>query len=279
MRSTIQYINNELEGLYPAIEILSFARLIIETVYGLSYTDQVLFKDKILPENKKKEVKQIVDRLKAFEPIQYILGKTVFYGLQLKVAKGVLIPRPETEELVDRIKKLQLNPQSRILDVGTGSGCIALSLKKAYPQANIEGIDVSEKALTIAKANARINKLDVEFKLQDISKWQATKWNKYDAIVSNPPYVRELEKQAMNANVLDYEPKTALFVSNDDPLVFYHVIAEFAQVNLKNGGYLFFEINEYLGNETCELLKVYGYKDVELFQDLNKKDRMVVCRK
>ena len=279
MRSTIQYINSELDGLYPVTEITSLAGLIIEVVYDLSYTDQVLFKDKKLPKNQLEKVTQIVNRLKNFEPIQYILGETVFYGLHLKVAEGVLIPRPETEELVHRIIKLELYPQSRILDIGTGSGCIALSLKKAYPQAEIEGIDVSEKALSTARENAGINQLDVQFKLQDILKWQETKWDEYNVIVSNPPYVRELEKQAMNPNVLNYEPAAALFVSDQDPLIFYRIIAEFARVNLKDRGYLFFEINEYLGNETCALLKDYGFKDVELFKDLDNKDRMVACQK
>jgi len=279
MRSTIQYIKNELAGLYHPTEISGFVRLILESVYDLTYTDQVLNKDTHLPGIGMDRVRGIVARLKNYEPIQYILGETWFCGIRLKVVPGVLIPRPETEELVEHVLKLETKPGSRILDIGTGSACIALALKNGFPEADVEGVDVSGIALKIAKENARINNLNVQFSRQDILKWQASSWPDYDLVVSNPPYVRESEKTKMEANVLQYEPETALFVTNSDPLLFYRTIAAFAQAHLKTDGHLFFEINEYLAKEMRTLLEDFGFKQIKLSKDVNGRDRIIGCQK
>ncbi|WP_167619461.1 peptide chain release factor N(5)-glutamine methyltransferase [Maribellus sediminis] len=275
MQTTIQYIENELMPLYPASEISSFIRLILEKVYGLSYTEQVILKHEKLDGNKFKDVAGIVARLKQFEPIQYILGETEFYDLALKVNPAVLIPRPETEELVAWMLETEWEPGARVLDIGTGSGCIALALKSGLPSAQVFGVDVSAPALETAGENAALNQLEVQFVQQNILDWKATEWEKFDLIVSNPPYVRESEKQLMEANVLKHEPTGALFVSDEDPLIFYRTIAEFAQANLNQNGSLFFEINEYLGKEMKALLEGFGFKSIELRKDLQGRDRMI----
>ena len=279
MRSTIQYIKNELAGLYHPTEISGFVRLILESVYNLSYTEQMVNQDRQLPQKEKNRLHEIVARLKNHEPIQYILGETWFCGLRLKVQPGVLVPRPETEELVSVILNSGLQSSSRVLDIGTGSGAIALSLKNECPDAKVEGIDVSETAVKVASENARINQLSVHFYLQDILNWKASNWPEYDLIVSNPPYVRESEKELMESNVLLYEPETALFVKDSDPLLFYRTIAAFAKVHLKKGGSLFFEINEYLGAEMKVLLEEFDFKQIELLKDINGRDRIMLCRK
>ncbi|WP_340113750.1 peptide chain release factor N(5)-glutamine methyltransferase [Maribellus mangrovi] len=279
MQTTIQYIENELKELYPAREINSFCRLIIESVYGLSYTEQMLRKHEELDGIKFPEVREIVNRLKAFEPVQYILGETGFYDLKLKVTPSVLIPRPETEELVAWILEENTTSHARILDVGTGSGCIALALQKGLPQAEVAGIDISARALQTARENAQRNKLDVKFFQQDILDWRSVEWEEFDVIVSNPPYVRESEKKLMDDNVLKYEPKDALYVSDNDPLIFYRTIAEFAKEKLKENGRMFFEINEYLALEMGDMLKHFGFKSVECRKDLSGRDRMMACTK
>lgn len=279
MRSTIQYIENELAEVYPFPEIRGFTRMILEKVCGLSYTEQVLHKDQELPEADKKSIEAIVLRLKKNEPIQYIFGETEFRDLKLKVNPSVLIPRPETEELIDFILEKRISPKAKIIDIGTGSGCIALALKSALPEAEAYGLDVSEKALETAAGNAELNNLEVAFLQRDILNWEADVWEQYDVIVSNPPYVRNSEKQMMEKNVLEYEPTTALFVSDSDPLLFYRRISEFAQKFLHKKGRLFFEINEYLGNEMVDLLKQLGFSEIELRKDINGRNRMLTCRK
>lgn len=279
MRSTIQYIEKELNGLYPETEIQGFIRLILESVLDLSYTQIILQKEREVKPEEAEKIETIVGRLKKHEPIQYILGKTEFYGLMLNVNPAVLIPRPETEELVHWILNTDLPRAARILDVGTGSGCIPLALKNEIKDAQVTGVDISEKALETARENAILNHLDVTFIHADILNWGKYNWGKYDVIVSNPPYVRESEKKLMQANVLDFEPVGALYVSDNDPLVFYHEIARFAKVNLTKGGWLFYEINEALGMEMKELVQGLGFHSVEVRKDLNGKDRMLACRK
>lgn len=279
MEATIQYIEKELRGLYPQTEVRGFTRLILEHVCGMNYTQQVLRRNEIIDSSSKGKIEKIVQRLKSYEPIQYILGETEFFGLRLKVAPGVLIPRPETEELVQWIVDSAKPADPSILDVGTGSGCIALALKNDMKNARVSAVDFSEQALEIARKNARINQLDVEFIHADILNWQNFNWERFDVIVSNPPYVREQEKKAMQPNVLKFEPEKALFVSDDKPLVFYREIARFAQKYLKDEGELFFEINENLGGETTELLLGENFSDVELKKDLHGKMRMLKCRK
>jgi release factor glutamine methyltransferase len=279
MQRTIQHIKTELAAYYPETEIEGFIRIIFESVLSMTYTQFVLEKEKQIDEIDFKSIAKIVSALKTYRPIQYILGETEFYDLKIKVNPGVLIPRPETEELVHWVCKTGVQPGAKLVDIGTGSGCIALALKKELPKANVWAVDVSAKALETAKENARLNQLDLEFAEADILQWEKYEWPVYDIIVSNPPYVRESEKKLMNSNVLDYEPEGALFVSDDDPLVFYRRIAEFARANLMRGGYLFFEINEYLGTEMEDLLKGLGFSAIDLRQDINGKNRMIMCKK
>lgn len=277
MRATIQYIESELKDFYPPSEISAFVRLIMESVFALSYTDMILQKDRVFHAEEQENVRKVVERLKTYEPLQYILGETEFYGLKLKVNPAVLIPRPETEELVNWILESNVAENARILDVGTGSGCIALALKAGAPKAVVQGVDISDEALQTAKANARLNKLEVEFSKADILNWKEYSWTVQNVIVSNPPYVRESEKLQMEANVLKYEPEGALFVSDGDALVFYRTIAEMALTYLVPGGYLFFEINENLGQEMTEMLHSMGFSEIQLRKDINGRNRMMRC--
>jgi release factor glutamine methyltransferase len=221
-----------------------------------------------------------LDSLKNEIPIQYLLGKTSFYGLDFEVNPAVLIPRPETEELVDWIISYDQIHKStkplRILDIGTGSGCIAISLAKNIPNSQVFAIDVSEKALATAQKNAEINNVKVAFLEENILETDDLE-QQFDIIVSNPPYVRQLEKQEIKKNVLDNEPHLALFVEDNDALVFYRKIAELAQKNLLPNGQLFFEINQYLGKEMMELLEKMGFKNIELRKDIYGNDRMIQC--
>jgi len=279
MQATIQYIEKELSGYYPVGEIIGFEQLIYEKLFGLGYTDLFLRRESKLDERKKKEVVHIIQRLKLYEPIQYIFGETEFYGLALQVNPSVLIPRPETEELVDWIINSCTVSAPKILDIGTGSGCIALSLKKALPAAHVFATDISDETLKTAKENAKMNQLDVVFFQADILNFQHGKLPNFDLIVSNPPYVRELEKKQMQPNVLGWEPAKALFVSDDDPLVFYRHITAFANANLKNNGLLFFELNEKFGKETARLCEDFDFVDVNIRNDIHGKQRMLRCRK
>jgi release factor glutamine methyltransferase len=278
MKATIQYINSELAGFYPVSEIEGFIRIIFDAVCGLSFTEQVIRKHEKISLTDFEKIKTIISRLKNFEPIQYILGETEFYGLKLVVNPSVLIPRPETEELVQWILKSDLPENSTILDIGTGSGCIAIALKNQIKNAEVFGTDISENALEIARQNALKNNLGVDFFQVDILKWEQFKWNKFDVIVSNPPYIRESEKLQMHSNVLNFEPENALFVPDCDPLVFYRAIIIFAKNQLNKSGLLFFEINENLGSEIYEMLIDSGFTEIEIRKDINGKNRMVCCR-
>lgn len=279
MKATIQFINSELHGLYPVSEIEGFTRIIFESVCGWSFTRQLVKKHEKIQEPDFLKIQEIITRLKTFEPIQYILGETEFFGLRLIVNPSVLIPRPETEELVDWIVRSDLPPDSRILDIGTGSGCIALALKSVLKNAAVSGIDISEGALETAHENAAKNKLDVRFNQSDILKNDNSNNEVYDVIVSNPPYIREREKLLMLPNVLEYEPGNALFVPDSDPLVFYRSIAAFAIKNLSENGKLFLEINENLGHEMKNMLVDFGFCNIEIRKDINEKNRMICCTK
>ncbi len=279
MQTTIQYLSEELAPYYPGSEIRGFVRLIMESVCRLSYTEMILQKDRVPDEDKKRQLGEIVERLKKYEPIQYILGETEFYNLKIKVNPSVLIPRPETEELVQWMAETDLPANPKILDIGTGSGCIALALKAMLRKAEVSGIDISEEALQTARENAQNNNLAVKFTKADILDWSTGVWGELDVVVSNPPYVRESEKQMMQKNVLDFEPTGALFVSDDDPLVFYRAIAQFAQTQLRKDGYLFLEINEYLGAQMIDLMEDNAFRNIELRMDLMGKNRMLCCQK
>jgi release factor glutamine methyltransferase len=221
----------------------------------------------------------ILDQLKKEIPIQYLLGTTHFYGLEFEVNSAVLIPRPETEELVDWIiQSSKVQSKLKILDIGTGSGCIAIALAKNLPNAQVFALDVSEQALATAKKNAEKNQVHLSFIHQSILETEDLA-QEFDIIVSNPPYVRELEKHEIKNNVLDNEPHLALFVEDNDALIFYRKIAQLAQKNLKSEGQLYFEINQYLGKETLNLLLEMGFKNCELRQDIYGNDRMIQCSK
>ena len=275
LKSLRTYFNNALLGYYPETEIESFFHLLSERILKLKRIDISQSLYAVVSGKKYDKFEKAIDRLKKYEPIQYILGDTEFYGLVIKVNPSVLIPRPETEELVDWIINDCKNRKSiSILDVGTGSGCIAIALSKNLPNASVVALDVSSEALIIARQNAIDNKVEIEFVEADILDWDSTNMQ-FDVIVSNPPYVRELEKQMMSANVLDHEPHLALFVEDDDALLFYRKITDVAADILKPNGQLFFEINESLGESTKQLLDNSNYKNIELKKDIFEKDRMI----
>lgn len=270
-----------LSELYPSEEIQSFFNILSEKYLHLSRIEIALNPEIEISEETSTKFNEALLRLKNHEPIQYIIGETEFYGLPFKVNKHTLIPRPETEELVDWIlseqKRITHNSQPiTILDIGTGSGCIAISLSKNLDNSEVSALDISEEALKIAKENAAMNNVEIEFFQADILKTKKLP-KQYDVIVSNPPYVRELEKKQMQQNVLNHEPDSALFVENDDPLLFYRMISQLAKNHLKQNGKLFFEINEYLANELTSLLKNEGFKNIEVKKDIFGKDRMLKC--
>lgn len=267
----------ELSNLYPETEIQSFFNILVEFKLHLSRIQLALEHNFNLDNDDLVFLQNALSKLKYQIPIQYILGETAFYGLQFKVDKNVLIPRPETEELVDWIIQNHKNKNNlKILDIGSGSGCIAISLAKNLPNAEVSAIDISAEALNVAKNNAALNQVNVNFLKADIltiSKLPGT----FDIIVSNPPYVRELEKDQMQQNVLSNEPHIALFVENGNPLLFYDKIAELAKTHLTKSGVLYFEINQYLGSKTVDLLKTKGFINIELKKDIYGVDRMVKC--
>ncbi len=275
--------HNLLDSIYGKDEVDSFFYLATSHILNKSRVDIALQPDYFVDKPSIVCFSKIISALQHQEPIQYILGHTEFYGLNFTVNEHVLIPRPETEELVDIVVKSQKNPEKtiNILDIGTGSGCIAISLAKHLNQSRVYALDVSEKALRVASENAISNHADIEFSKADIlndnTSHEVFEAVQFDAIVSNPPYVRELERQAMQPNVLDHEPHLALFVKDNDPLVYYRHIARFAKQRLKPKGALFLEINENLGVETLALLNAELFKKVELLKDLSGRDRFVTA--
>lgn len=267
----------ELSGLYPETEIQSFFNILVEFKLHLSRIELALQHNFELHDDDFLFLQNVLSELKYQIPIQYIIGETEFYGLPFKVDKNVLIPRPETEELVEWIVQNHKNQHNiKILDIGSGSGCIAISLAKNLPKAKVSAIDISAEALNVAKNNAALNQVNVNFINSDILTIVELP-DVFDIIVSNPPYVRELEKDQMQQNVLANEPHIALFVKNENPLLFYDKIAELAKNHLTENGVLYFEINQYLGNETVELLKTKGFKNIEVKKDIYGADRMMKC--
>jgi release factor glutamine methyltransferase len=269
------YFKSELSSIYEVSEINVFLYHLIEYQLKLSKIDVVLKPTIEIEQNDELFFTSAVKELQQEKPIQYIIGHTEFYGLNFKVTEATLIPRPETEELVDWIlKDNSAKNKISILDIGTGSGCIPISLAKNCSNSHVTTLDVSEAALAVAKKNAKAHNVAVKFIHEDILTYSDVS-QKYDVLVSNPPYVRHLEKQEIKKNVLAYEPHLALFVEDDDALIFYRKITEFAIENLNENGMLYFEINQYLGKETVDLVKSYGFSSVELRQDLSGKDRML----
>lgn len=269
-------------SIYDKEEIESFFFIISEFLHQKKRIDLALDPSFSINENELVKWNSIIADLKQEKPIQYILGETEFYGLRFLVNENTLIPRPETEELVELIiesQKSKIKSQkSKILDIGTGSGCIAISLAKHLPDVEVYALDVSEKALEIAQQNAEINKVDVEFLHQGILEIEDFN-QEFDVIVSNPPYVRNLEKEEIKKNVLEYEPHLALFVEDNDALLFYRKIAQLAKINLSDNGTLYFEINQYLGKETVELLENLAFNNIQLIKDIYGNDRMISCGK
>lgn len=267
----------KLTPLYDAAEAESFFYISLEELKGWRRMDYLMRGNETVTLHEEGKWQNVLHQLEQYRPIQYIFGKAYFYGLEFMVNENTLIPRPETEELAGWI----INENSKrqelsILDIGTGSGCIPISLAKNLPQAQVAAIDVSEAALAVAKENATANNVEVNFILTDILTAEALP-QQYDVIVSNPPYVRNLEKVDIKPNVLEHEPHLALFVEDTDPLIFYLRIAQLALNHLKPGGKLYYEINQYLGPETVALLEDTGFKNIVLRKDLFGNDRMVSC--
>ncbi|NJM80659.1 MAG: peptide chain release factor N(5)-glutamine methyltransferase [Flavobacterium sp.] len=291
--------HEQLDELYGNEEVTSFFFIILDHLHQMKRVDLALQPDFSIDDNQLKKWDEILQELKKEKPIQYIIGETEFYGLRFFVNENTLIPRQETEELAALILndfKFQTEPVEvshlKILDIGTGSGCIPIALKKNLPEASVYAIDISEKALAMAKKNAIENKVDVNFirtdilKVNDLQNLSASVTlslskchlpTQFDIIVSNPPYVRNLEKHEIKKNVIDYEPHLALFVEDDDALLFYKKIAQLAKQSLSKNGKLYFEINQYLGKETVALLKELGFKNIELRKDIYGNDRMIKC--
>ncbi|RNL52357.1 peptide chain release factor N(5)-glutamine methyltransferase [Pedobacter jejuensis] len=270
-----EYIQS-LSRFYDADEAKAIFNLSVTSVLKVNQSELLLPTDKELDTKDLDKLNKVLKELSTGKPIQQILGETIFYKLPFKITADVLIPRPETEELVDWIITELKDKNKSLLDVGTGSGCIPITLKKNLPQLDVSALDVSANALSIARANASLNKVEVNFIEADILNY--TSDIKYDVIVSNPPYIRELEKADMHENVLAHEPHLALFVSDENPLIFYDAISDFALKNLNPNGYLFFEINEYLWVETLQILMDKRFKNIELRKDMQGKDRMVLAR-
>ncbi|WP_462318759.1 peptide chain release factor N(5)-glutamine methyltransferase [Marinilabilia sp.] len=280
VKEIIAQFKAELTDIYSPHEAFQFVWLLFEHLHGWSKTDLMLHDHTKLTVSDHLFVQKALERLKNHEPIQYIIGETEFYGMPFRVNSSVLVPRPETEELVEWIlQSVDINSPLNVLDIGTGSGCIAVSLAKNLQQAKVTAWDVSKGALQTAKKNAEYNQVEVHFEQRDILTTTAIEVGNFDIIVSNPPYVRDSEKEEMHNNVLDYEPHLALFVEDDDALLFYRKITEFAAKALSPGGMLFFEINRAFGEATKKLVEISGFRNAELRKDLSGNHRMIKAYK
>lgn len=274
MHAVELHIKQLLTGIFSVAEIKSFTKIIFTEVFHLNMLDIYMSKDINLSANQLRELDEILARLQKYEPIQYIVGCETFFGLSFHVTPAVLIPRPETEELVSLIIKENADYPARILDIGTGSGCIAISLSKNLPQSKVSSWDVSEEALLVARKNNKELGASVSLNQVDILEYQPN-GELFDVIVSNPPYVTVSERVDMEANVLHWEPSLALFVPDEDPLLFYRKIAETGLRLLTPNGKIYFEINQAFGKETADLLLGLGYRNAEIVKDIFGKDRIV----
>lgn len=275
VRDIEQYILNELSPLYPEREIRQFTRMLFESYLGWSTTDFLLNRTGTVNQSDLLKFHWAVEDLRHYRPIQHIIGYTDFCDCRIAVNENVLIPRPETEEIVQQITSI--SHPSTILDLCTGSGCIAIALAKQFPDARVFGIDVSVKALDTAIQNAKSNAVDVQFEQCDLLHQNLQLPEEtFDLIISNPPYICQRERVQMQPNVLNYEPSLALFVEDDDPLIFYRHIGNYASRHLSEKGILAFEINETLGQDTCSMLQSQGFS-TELRKDFRGKDRMVIA--
>ena len=279
MHPIVNEIRDALRENYPDTEALALAKMLLVEVFGFSTLELYGGKDKEISGKHRDVLDEMIRRLKKNEPIQYIIGIETFGGLTFEVNQNVLIPRPETRELVEWIAEdCQLEDPCKILDIGTGSGCIAISLAKLLEQVEVEAWDVSEGALQVARRNAERNQVDVLFRKMDVL-GDVPEGMLYDVIVSNPPYIAEKEKSQMEHNVLDWEPSIALFVPDEDPLLFYRRIAQLGGSMLKKGGSLYYEINQAYGQETMGMLASMGYQSIELRKDAWGNDRMVKAKR
>jgi release factor glutamine methyltransferase len=274
-KQAFTYIHQELKNIYPETEIEAFIQILCRHLFGLSRFDCILRNTDSLTEKSESQIYNIIQELKGFKPIQYILRETEFYGLRFFVDEAVLIPRPETEELVEWVINDWKNKGDiSVLDIGTGSGCIAVTLANKLPLAKVSALDVSPEALAVAKKNAFEHKVKIEFYQLDILNNKFPAQLQYDVIVSNPPYVTYEQKELMDSNVLDFEPHLALFASEKNPFVFYEAISEIAQNHLKPNGAIYFEMNEEKAHETAKIIEKFGFI-CELKQDINGKYRMI----
>ncbi|MEM9076565.1 MAG: peptide chain release factor N(5)-glutamine methyltransferase [Bacteroidota bacterium] len=268
--------HTELDQLYPKEEVDHFFYLSIEHFLGLERFVLVMQPQLTLTKDEERPFFETLSALKQETPIQYILGEVYFMELKFIVNKNVLIPRPETEELVHWVlDDVASQKDLKILDIGTGSGCIAVALAKHLPKAEVFGLDISKEALQVATQNAEANQMEVTFHQYDILNLNLQLEHKFDIIISNPPYVRQQEKVEMRKNVKQFEPDGALFVPDDNPLLFYEAIAQFSKRNLKRGGHLYLEINQYLGQETQDLLEAHNFLEIELRKDFFGNFRML----
>lgn len=278
MNVSVSYIRRALQESYSVQEAANLSRIVCCEMLGQTTIDYYLGKDIILSSKEMQKLNGILARLLNFEPIQYIQGTARFLERSYHVAPGVLIPRPETEELVEVMLR-EIPSDARILDIGTGSGCIAISLSKTFPNAKVTAWDVSEDALCIARRNNDDLQASVCFVKQDVLAWRGDGGQCYDVIVSNPPYITESEKQEMERNVLDWEPFSALFVPNNDPLLFYRRIGELGGMMLVDGGRLYFEINRAYGEATAMMLCGQGYTGIRILKDISGNDRFVIAER
>jgi release factor glutamine methyltransferase len=269
------YLTKKLNGIYQDSEIAALSNIIIKTVTGVKKLHHLAMPEKDISKVHARKIAKICDELKTGKPIQYILGETSFYNCAIKLNEEALIPRPETEELVDLIIRENKGFKGKILDIGTGSGCIAIALSLNLPGSSVTGFDISGGAIKIAKENNRINWASAKFFRADVFCFDQSTVIKTDIIVSNPPYVRDLEKKDMKCNVLDFEPHKALFVPDSDPLIYYRAILELACKILIQSGKIYFEINEAFGKSMTELLQSYQYSDILIVNDLSGKARII----
>ena len=274
IRNTFQYFTQNLSAIYGESEARSIAQIVLEDAFGV----RNFLSEEIFLENEK--LSQIQEKLLNFEPVQYVLGEADFFGLKFKVTPNVLIPRPETEELVDlvlkKISKMNFAHSIALLDIGTGSGCIAVTIASKNKKINVRAIDISERALDVAKENARRHEAAVQFSVLDIL--DENKWSQlpdFQIIVSNPPYIPQAEKMLMEANVLDFEPHLALFVADENPLIFYKKIIQFAEKKLTQGGFLFFECNEHNAQQVAQVINNQFFTNIIIHQDISGKNRML----
>ena len=277
MNRIAKHIKENLGSYYPAGEVAAFTRVIATEILGIPQMTFFLKENVELTHEQEATLEDAIKRLQKYEPIQYIQGYSDFCGLRFKVTPATLIPRPETSELVEWVAS-EATGNERILDIGTGSGCIAVSLANKMPQSEVTAWDISNEALAVATENSRSNGTEVLFEQVDILSNRPEE-KQFDIIVSSPPYIKENEKSAMHSNVLDREPHTALFVPDSDPLLFYRTIAKKGLTLLKPGGTLYFEINSAHGAETADMLADYGYNNIELRKDFADNDRMIKAEK